>query len=96
MSQVPYFREGTIAADTNLFRFGPRIKIPGYSDGVVEDRGGAIQGGKIGLSFKTLQQPRERGRRNVSSRCVAPERIRGAPVPGLNPGFREPPSRAHR
>lgn len=82
MSQVPHFREGTIAADTNLFRFGTCIKIPGYGDGVVEDRGGAIQGGKIGLSFKTLQQPRER--------------IRGAPVPGLNPGFREPPSRAHR
>jgi 3D (Asp-Asp-Asp) domain-containing protein len=38
LTQFPHFREGTIAADTNLFRFSTRINIPGYGDGVVEVR----------------------------------------------------------
>jgi 3D (Asp-Asp-Asp) domain-containing protein len=38
MSQVPHSREGTIAADTNLFHFGTRTNIPGHGDSVVEVR----------------------------------------------------------
>lgn len=59
-------KKGTIAADTSVFPFGTRMKVPGYGDGVVEDRGGAIQGGKIDLFFKTHQQALEWGRRNVT------------------------------
>lgn len=58
-------KRGTIAADTGVFPFGTRMRIPGYGDGVVEDRGGAIQGNKIDLFFKTHQQALEWGRRNI-------------------------------
>lgn len=37
-------RDGTLAADTRYYPFGTRINIPGYGQGVVEDRGGAIKG----------------------------------------------------
>ncbi len=59
-------KKGTIAADTSHFPFGTRMKIPGYGDGVVEDRGGAIQGDKIDLFFKTHKQALEWGRRHVT------------------------------
>jgi 3D (Asp-Asp-Asp) domain-containing protein len=59
-------KKGTIAADTNVFPFGTRMRIPGYGDGVVEDRGGAIQGGKIDLFFKTHKQALEWGRKTVT------------------------------
>ncbi|KAK3249671.1 hypothetical protein CYMTET_40907, partial [Cymbomonas tetramitiformis] len=36
--------DGTIAADTRHYPFGTRMYVPGYGWGVVEDRGGAIQG----------------------------------------------------
>jgi 3D (Asp-Asp-Asp) domain-containing protein len=57
---------GTIAADTNVFPFGTRMRIPGYGDGVVEDRGGAIQGGKIDLFFKSHKDALEWGRQTVT------------------------------
>jgi len=59
-------KKGTIAADTNVFPFGTRMRIPGYGDGVVEDRGGAIKGGKIDLFFKTHKQALEWGRQTVT------------------------------
>ncbi len=59
-------KKGTIAADTNVFPFGTRMRIPGYGDGVVEDRGGAIQGTRIDLFFKTHQQALEWGRKTVT------------------------------
>lgn len=59
-------KKGTIAADTSVFPFGTRMRIPGYGDGVVEDRGGAIQGGKIDLFFKTHKQALEWGRQMVT------------------------------
>ena len=37
-------RDGTIAADTEYYPFGTRMYVPGYGGGLVEDRGGAIQG----------------------------------------------------
>ncbi len=58
-------KRGTIAADTSVFPFGTRMRIPGYGDGVVEDRGGAIKGNKIDLFFKTHRQALEWGRRSV-------------------------------
>jgi 3D (Asp-Asp-Asp) domain-containing protein len=59
-------KKGTIAADTNVFPFGTRMRIPGYGDGVVEDRGGAIQGDKIDLFFKTHKQALEWGRQTIT------------------------------
>jgi 3D (Asp-Asp-Asp) domain-containing protein len=59
-------KRGTVAADTNVFPFGTRMRIPGYGDGVVEDRGGAIQGGKIDLFFKTHGEALEWGRKTVT------------------------------
>lgn len=59
-------KKGTIAADTSVFPFGTRMRIPGYGDGVVEDRGGAIQGTRIDLFFKTHQQALEWGRKTVT------------------------------
>jgi 3D (Asp-Asp-Asp) domain-containing protein len=57
-------RPGTIAADTRLYPFGTILYVPGYGYGVVEDRGGAIQGHKIDLYFRTHRQAREWGRQH--------------------------------
>lgn len=65
-------KKGTIAADTNVFPFGTKMKIPGYGSGVVEDIGGAIQGGKIDLFFKTHKQALEWGRRTVTVEVIRP------------------------
>ncbi len=63
-------KPGTIAADTSVFPFGTRMKIPGYGWGTVEDRGGAIKGGKIDLFFKTHKQALEWGRQTVTVEVV--------------------------
>jgi len=56
----------TIAADTSVLPFGTRLKVPGYGWGVVEDRGGAIQGNRIDLFFRTHKEALEWGRRTVT------------------------------
>lgn len=65
-------KSGTIAADTSVFPFGTRMKVPGYGWGTVEDRGGAIKGGKIDLFFKTHKQALEWGRQTVTVEVVRP------------------------
>ena len=62
----------TIAADTDVFPFGTRIKVPGYGWGTVEDRGGAIKGHRIDLFFKTHKQALEWGRQKVTVEVVRP------------------------
>ena len=62
----------TIAADTGVFPFGTKMKIPGYGWGVVEDRGGAIQGNRIDLFFRTHKQALEWGRQQVRVEIVRP------------------------
>ncbi len=59
-------KPGTIAADTSVFPFGTRLKVPGYGWGTVEDRGGAIKGGRIDLFFKSHKQALEWGRQTVT------------------------------
>ncbi len=56
----------TIAADTSIFPFGTKLKVPGYGTGVVEDRGGAITGNRLDLFFKTHKQALEWGRQTVT------------------------------
>ncbi len=59
-------KTGTIAADTSVFPFGTRLKVPGYGWGTVEDRGGAIQGGRIDLFFKSHEEALKWGRQTVT------------------------------
>ena len=56
-------RHGTLAADTRIFPFGTVMFIPGYGLGVVEDRGGAIQGYHIDLFFERHAEALEWGRK---------------------------------
>ncbi|NLT69071.1 MAG: hypothetical protein GXX91_00075 [Verrucomicrobiaceae bacterium] len=65
-------KKGTIAADTSVFPFGTKMKIPGYGSGVVEDRGGAITGHKIDLFFRTHKQALEWGRQMVRVEVIRP------------------------
>ena len=59
--------EGTIAADTRYYPFGTRMYVPGYGWGVVEDRGGAIQGeDRIDLYFHSHQEALYWGRKKLS------------------------------
>ena len=63
---------GTIAADTNVFPFGTRMKVPGYGWGTVEDRGGAIKGGKIDLFFKSHKEALDWGRQTITVEVERP------------------------
>lgn len=44
-------RIGTVAADLSVWKFGTKLDIPGYGEGVVEDVAGAIKGRHIDLWF---------------------------------------------
>jgi len=59
-------QDGTLAADTNYYPFGTRMYIPGYGNGVVEDRGGAIKGPRrLDLYHSTHHGALEWGRKKV-------------------------------
>ena len=60
----------TIAADTNIFPFGTKLKVPGYGTGIVEDRGGAIKGARLDLFFRTHKQALEWGRQTVTVEVI--------------------------
>ena len=60
-------KDGTIAADTKYHPFGTRMYIPGYGNGVVEDRGGAIKGVKrLDAYFNSHKKSLKWGRRSVN------------------------------
>ncbi|RFC47808.1 MAG: 3D (Asp-Asp-Asp) domain-containing protein [Verrucomicrobia bacterium] len=65
-------KPGTIAADTAVFPFGTRIRVPGYGWGTVEDRGGAIQGTRLDLFFNSHREALEWGRRSVTVEVIRP------------------------
>lgn len=59
-------RAGTVAADTRVFPLGTRVRVEGYGFGIVEDRGGAIEGeDRVDLYFGTRREALEFGRRRV-------------------------------
>ncbi|MDA7926411.1 3D domain-containing protein [Verrucomicrobiales bacterium] len=60
----------TIAADTSIFPFGTKLKVPGYGTGTVEDRGGAIKGARLDLFFRTHKQALEWGRQTVTVEII--------------------------
>lgn len=65
-------KPGTIAADTNVFAFGTRMRVPGYGWGTVEDRGGAIKGGRLDLFFDSHEEALQWGRRTVTVEVIRP------------------------
>jgi 3D (Asp-Asp-Asp) domain-containing protein len=59
--------KGTIAADTRYYPFGTRIYVPGYGQGVVHDRGGAITGpARLDLFYPSHRQANRWGRQTVT------------------------------
>ncbi len=59
-------RVGTVAADTSIYPFGTIVFVPGYGYGRVEDRGSAIQGGKLDLFFGSHKEATKWGRKTVT------------------------------
>ena len=64
-------RPGTIAADAR-YPFGTVIDVPGYGQGVVLDRGGAITGDHIDLFFKSHKKALQWGRRQLKVTVYLP------------------------
>lgn len=59
-------RPGTIAADTRYYPFGTRMHVPGWGDGVVEDRGAAITGpDRLDVYLDSHRAARHWGRQRV-------------------------------
>jgi len=59
-------RAGTVAADTDYYPFGTRLDIPGYGEGVVEDRGSAIKGSRrLDIYFNWHRRALKWGRKKV-------------------------------
>lgn len=59
-------RKGTIAADTDYYPFGTEMYVPGWGWGVVDDRGGAIQGPeRLDLLFATHWGTNRWGRQKI-------------------------------
>lgn len=54
-------KKGTVAADTRYFPFKTKLSIPGYGDGIVQDRGSAVKGYHIDLYFDSHQEAIEWG-----------------------------------
>jgi 3D (Asp-Asp-Asp) domain-containing protein len=59
-------RHGTVAADTAVLPFGTVVQVPGYGYGRVEDRGGAIKGGRLDLWFPSHDEALKWGRKRVA------------------------------
>ncbi|MBU0485890.1 MAG: 3D domain-containing protein [Proteobacteria bacterium] len=62
-------KDGTIAADTEYYKFGTRMHVPGYGWGVIEDRGSAIKGAdRLDLFMTSHSKALRWGRRKVNVR----------------------------
>ncbi len=66
-------RPGTLAADTRRFPFGTIMEIPGYGYGRVEDRGGAIQGNRLDVYFRSHEEALQWGRQHLEVRVWLPD-----------------------
>jgi hypothetical protein len=63
--------DGSIAADTDFYRFGTRMHVPGYGYGTVEDRGSAIKGPRrLDLYFESHDDALQWGRQVLDVRIV--------------------------
>ncbi|MGD0153449.1 MAG: 3D domain-containing protein [Thermacetogeniaceae bacterium] len=61
---------GTVAADTNLFKPGTRLYIPGYGPSVVSDKGSGITGNKLDLWFPDHATARAYGRKQLPVQVI--------------------------
>lgn len=59
-------RHGTIAADPKVFKFGTKMRVPGYGTGVVQDVGGAIKGQHIDIWFSDHTKAKRWGKRRLN------------------------------
>ena len=66
--------KGTVAADPKIWKFGTRLRIPGFGTGTVEDVGGAIKGRHIDLWFPSHAEAKAWG-----SKWLKVEEIRTVP-----------------
>ena len=57
---------GAIAVDPSVIPLGTRLYIPGYGIGRAEDTGGAIDGNRIDLSYNSVNEAFQWGRRTVT------------------------------
>lgn len=68
-------RPGTVAADTRHYPFGTRLVIPGYGEGIVEDRGGAIRGPqRLDVFFESHRRALRWGRQKLDVEVRRPRR----------------------
>lgn len=65
-------RRGTIAADPSI-PFGTHMHVPGYGNGIVKDRGGAIRGNHIDLYFQSHSQALKWGTQKLEVKIWLPE-----------------------
>jgi len=65
-------KQGTIAADTNLYPMGTIMYIEGYGYGIVEDRGSAIKGKHIDIFFKSHERALEWGNKTLNVKIWKP------------------------
>lgn len=66
-------RQGTIAADTSIYPFGTILEVPGFGYGIVEDRGGAIKGGRLDLWMSSHEEAKRWGVRKLRVKVWRPE-----------------------
>jgi 3D (Asp-Asp-Asp) domain-containing protein len=66
-------RQGTIAADPNIYPMGTIMYIEGYGYGIVEDIGSAIQGKHIDIFFKSHERALEWGNRTLNVKIWLPQ-----------------------
>ncbi|GMW03266.1 MAG: hypothetical protein AMXMBFR84_44000 [Candidatus Hydrogenedentota bacterium] len=64
-------KPGTVAADKR-YPFGTIMDIPGYGRGIVQDRGGAIQGDHIDVFFKNHGDALRWGKQTIRVRFWVP------------------------
>lgn len=63
--------DGTVAADTRYYPFGTRMYIPGYGEGRVEDRGGAIKGPRhIDIYYDSRSEALQWGRQYLNVKIL--------------------------
>lgn len=62
--------DGVIAVDPSVIPLGTKVYVEGYGYAVARDTGGAIQGNKIDLHMRTIEEARQFGRQRVKVEII--------------------------
>lgn len=62
--------DGVIAVDPSVIPLGTKVYVEGYGYAVARDTGGAIQGNKIDLHMRTVEEARQFGRQRVKVEII--------------------------